>query len=410
MLVANKKNGEKLSLGDSWDKKELTAARAKEKFFCPECNEEVIMKLGSRRIWHFSHQAGSSCQSEFERESEYHLSGKLQLFQWLKKQGINAELERYDSLIRQKPDIAFEWQGKKYAVEFQCSIIPEELFIKRTQRYHEGGYTPIWIAAENLIKRTGTNAVSLSNFLYLFIRRPRKTWNITAFCPLTSQFIELHHLITVSSRKTINTLEIHPLSNYSADDLIFPDKKNIRFLRTWQTELQKYKFRYLTYPGSYHNPFLNELYKNHLNMLLLPPEIGLPVFSNPYIETPPLIWQMYLYLDVFRFFKKGDFFTLSQVESAFFNRVRRQQIKLRKLPAVEKDGHRQAIEQYLHLLVEVAVLAKVNSSGYRMVCQMKIPATHEEQAEAQTLFYKKYDSRIEGAILNPDLFESEDRI
>ena len=110
------------------------------------------MKLGSKKIWHFSHLAGGRCQYEYDRESEYHLSGKLMLYNWLKKQGIDAELEHMDSQMKQKPDIAFELHNQKYAIEFQCSVIPSEIFEKRTKTYFTHGVIPIWIAAESLIK------------------------------------------------------------------------------------------------------------------------------------------------------------------------------------------------------------------------------------------------------------------
>ncbi|MFT9599409.1 competence protein CoiA, partial [Mesobacillus sp.] len=114
MLVAYKSDGKRLSLGERWEKSDLIGIRSREKFHCPVCGEEVVMKLGSKKIWHFSHLSGGSCHYEYDRESEYHLSGKLQLFNWLKKQGINAELESFDPQMKQKPDIAFDLQNQKY--------------------------------------------------------------------------------------------------------------------------------------------------------------------------------------------------------------------------------------------------------------------------------------------------------
>lgn len=399
VLVANRINGGRLSLGDQWDKKELIAIRSKEKFHCPECKEEVILKLGSKKIWHFSHLPGSSCEHQYERESSYHLAGKIQLYDWLKKQGIDAELEKFDPLARQKPDIAFEWNGKKYAIEFQCSIIPEELFVKRTSRYLENGYIPIWIAAGNLIKRTGTKAVSINNFLYLFIRRPRQNWNIPAYCPLSGQFINLNGAIPISSRKTITQLEIHSMKKVSINHLINPIIKKYTVLKSWQSELKRFKSRYLSYPGSHQNHFLQELYRNHLNLLSLPPEIGLPVFSSPYIETPAIIWQTYLYLDVFHYLKVGELISCTKVHNAFAKRVKSGQIQLRKLPLAEKGNYSLVVSEYILLLTTISVLVKIDDSVFKLNREMKIPATIDEQIAEETNFYRRYGNIIEAAFL-----------
>ena len=70
------------------------------------------MKLGSQRIEHFAHQKDSQCTESYERESDYHINGKLQLFQWLEMQNLSPVLEPYYQSIRQRPDIGFTYQFK----------------------------------------------------------------------------------------------------------------------------------------------------------------------------------------------------------------------------------------------------------------------------------------------------------
>ncbi|WP_210364557.1 competence protein CoiA family protein [Bacillus sp. REN3] len=391
MLIANRKSGEKLSLAERWKKEELSAIRNKEKFYCPECNEEVILKLGSKRIWHFSHQAGSSCESQYERESDYHLSGKLKLFEWLVKQGIDAELEKFDPLVRQKPDIAFSWNGKKYALEYQCSVIPEELFIKRTVRYLENGYIPIWIAAGSLIKRAGAHTFSLSPFLYLFLRRTDGSWTFPAFCPITEQFIHLHSLLPVSSRRAIATPVVSSLSKSSIRHLIMPTFPSKPFLKQWKAELQRFKARYMKYPSAYGDPFLRELYEHRLNIHSLPPEIGLPLFSGIYIETPSLIWQAYLYLDVFRYLKKGESVEYSDIRAAFLKRINRQQIRFRKLPNHQGGNGGDVLDEYLLLLTELSILRKINPQRLKMIEERTVQLTVEEQMRQVDRFYQKIE-------------------
>lgn len=66
MFIAQRKNGEKISLAERWDRKVLDEYRRKETFYCPICNEAVTLKLGSKRIWHFSHQKEAKCLQGYE--------------------------------------------------------------------------------------------------------------------------------------------------------------------------------------------------------------------------------------------------------------------------------------------------------------------------------------------------------
>jgi competence protein CoiA len=398
VLVANKSDGERFSLGERWEKSDLIKFRSTEKFHCPECGEEVVMKLGNKKVWHFSHLAGGSCEYEYDRESEYHLSGKLKLYNWLKNQGVNAELESFDSQMRQKPDIAFDLKNQKYAIEFQCSVIPAEIFEKRTKTYFDHGIIPIWIAAETLIKRKSHNVASMNNFLYLFSRRPGNTWNIPAFCPISSQFINLLGTIPITSRKTITNFEVRSINQYSIEELLMPSGKPFQFLKTWQTENQKLKSKFLSSPGSWKNPFLKELYRNQLNLLSLPPELSLPVRSSPYIETPSFIWQTYLYLDVFRQYQSGDVINYARIREAFNKRIRKNEIKLRILPIAGQRDHNYALAEYVLLLTKVSYLERVNSGQVKVLRDIRIPASIDEQIRSEARFFTQNQNEIAESI------------
>ncbi|WP_079508111.1 competence protein CoiA [Mesobacillus jeotgali] len=391
MLVANKLNGERFSLVSDRPIKELKEIRSTEKFYCPDCGKEVIMKLGNKKIWHFSHIAGGSCEYEYDRETEYHLTGKLKLYDWLKQQGIHAELEKFDLQMRQKPDIAFEWKGQKYAIEFQCSVIHTDVFSKRTKTYLEYGVTPIWIAAEKLIKRKSNMIVSMNNFLYLFLRRSQNVWNIPAFCPITGQFINLHGVIPISTRKTITKLEVKTLNDFLLGDLIGPEASEFPLMRIWQKENQKLKLRYQTSPGARRNRFLKELYKNRLSLFGLPPVLGLPVQSSPYIETPSFIWQTYIYLDIFRHHKEGEIIYYSRIREAFARRIKKGDIKLRILPAAGQRDYWYALAEYVFLLTKVEYLEKIDSGKVKVLREKTIQNSNDNEAK----FFAEYENKIE---------------
>ncbi|MBW2967274.1 hypothetical protein KY362_02195 [Candidatus Woesearchaeota archaeon] len=54
LFVANNKAGVRVNI-DSIDR------AAKEDYFCPYCNKEVVARLGSQKVWHFAHK-GEVCE------------------------------------------------------------------------------------------------------------------------------------------------------------------------------------------------------------------------------------------------------------------------------------------------------------------------------------------------------------
>jgi competence protein CoiA len=394
LLVAYRKNGEKFSLADYRDRDELDQYRRKEEFLCPVCGELVILKLGDKRIWHFSHRKEANCPASYERESSYHMMGKLQLYQWLIQKGIDAELESYITTCKQRADIAFEWNYKKYALEFQCSSISSELFIKRTQGYVASGITPVWILGGNQLKRMGANLYSFNHFQYLFIRRENVGWNVPVYCPDTRSFIFLQHIIPVSSKKVVASISTFQRSETNLSALFTPSPTTPMPLTKMINELQKVKTSFFIQPTATQKLFLNELYTKKLNLLLFPPEIGLPVPSAPFIETSPLVWQTYLYLDLLRHLREGEIISEQNVYNAIELRKHRRQITTRTPPLCRTGDDYEATKEYLALLVDISTLEKLSDHRYKMVRPFYLPSTVEQQITAEKRFYDKFDKLI----------------
>lgn len=81
-----------------------------------------------------------------EPETEEHLNGKRLLYEWIKKQdGVtNAVLEGWLPETKQRPDIMFNYHGKKCVIEYQCSPISSEYYDRR-DLYQSAGIKDIWI-------------------------------------------------------------------------------------------------------------------------------------------------------------------------------------------------------------------------------------------------------------------------
>ena len=68
------------------------------------------------------------------------------MFEWIKKQNgvTEAVLEGWIPETKQRPDIMFKYNGKKYVIEYQCSPIATE-YVERHELYKASGIIDIWI-------------------------------------------------------------------------------------------------------------------------------------------------------------------------------------------------------------------------------------------------------------------------
>ncbi|WP_057774196.1 competence protein CoiA [Cytobacillus dafuensis] len=392
MLVSKTKHGDWFSLTSIRNGERLKEIRKKESFYCPECEEEVILKIGSKRIPHFAHKKDASCSESYERESEYHLKGKLRLFEWLNSLGLTPQLEPFYKEISQRPDVGFMHNGVHYAIEFQCSVIPEELFVKRTENYYKAEILPIWIMAGKNIKRKGNYRTELTGFDYLFLsKNDSEKWILPAFCPVTNTLIIVNHILPISVKNSIAQFSVMDINTASLANLIQPNCSRLFNIEDWQREIRKAKNITLSLYGSHQNKFLQELYTHSLIPSLLPPEIGLPVKHAPLIETPAIVWQSYLYMDLL---SHKQCFSLHEIHRSFFRRVSKKDVKIRNLPLNRNGDVFAAVKEYIDLLVKTNRLDNVNHDFFKKDIPITIQDNQVKQVEMEREFYQKYGKII----------------
>lgn len=127
-------------------------------FYCPSCLTPVYIKNGLVKLPHFSHYKSTLCSTLFEGETQEHLELKKFFVQWCEQESIVYELEKYLPRLNQRPDILIG----KIAIEIQCSILPVDQLMARTQNYRLHGYTPIWICGEKLLFQDGQKMSTLT--------------------------------------------------------------------------------------------------------------------------------------------------------------------------------------------------------------------------------------------------------
>lgn len=114
---------------------------------CPICGKDYEYCHGKVKIPYFRHKDKEECCYLYsEPETQEHLKGKIDLYNWLLKQSnvTNVELESYIPETKQRPDIMFEWNGQKCVIEYQCTPISSEYY-ERHELYEACGIKDIWI-------------------------------------------------------------------------------------------------------------------------------------------------------------------------------------------------------------------------------------------------------------------------
>jgi len=121
------------------------ADKSEKPFYCPECNSETILRQGLVKTHHFAHKPPIDCQYG-QGESDDHRNCKESIYDYLRQNRDlvkNCELEK--NLGRTRPDIYFEKDGQKIAIEVQISNLTMEKIIYRTEQYHRLGINVLWL-------------------------------------------------------------------------------------------------------------------------------------------------------------------------------------------------------------------------------------------------------------------------
>ena len=134
-----------------YDKFTLKKWSEEKRLICPDCNKLYEYCHGEIIHPYFRHkEKNKDCEGiYYEPETEEHIQGKLILYNWLlkiQKDNIiqDVKLESYIPETRQRPDLSFRINDKRYVIEFQCSPIATE-YLERHRLYQLAEINDIWI-------------------------------------------------------------------------------------------------------------------------------------------------------------------------------------------------------------------------------------------------------------------------
>lgn len=382
LLIAMLQNGEMVSLAGRWAKERLIQLKKRETFFCPACRQEVVLKLGNHRIPHFAHKKGTACPYEHEPESARHVTGKLDLFAWIKRQGIPVKLEPYLPSTQQRPDILVQYRHHIYALEYQCSTISEPLFQKRNQAYRLAGIRPIWILGAHHLRYQSNmpRYVSISRFQWMFAHHfpfiPRPL--LFYYCPHTKRLTRLVRLIPLSVRHAFAIPLVFPLHSLSFSDLLFSSADLLppSFWDEWLHHKKQWRLTFTLYPNKTTRLICADFYRFGIIPSLFPTEAGWPLHHGYLLETPPFIWQTYVLIPLLR--SEGRTVTLHSIYRFIEEKIRTGRVALRVLPLATGQRYTQAVYEYLQLLAGLGYIQWKNRHAIRFVKPLTFPTTMDE--------------------------------
>ncbi len=266
----------------------LRQLRKEQQFFCPQCKSSVQLKIGEIKIPHFAHLTKNDCETHFsDGETAQHILGKEHLYQLFQHLEIQVELESYLPSLKQRPDLLVKMNnGNRIAIEYQCSSIPKDYLLLRTNGYLTNNIIPIWIPSTPTTKslKTGIITISLNEQLQQFIQSTKNQQYLLTYNPHEQQFIYMTNLLHIKGNQFLTKIQNLPLYKQLFPFYLPKILTRDEFLKYFKSYLNS-KERYLNYrlllsKKGVNDLFLRSVYELRLSFSSLPTFIGVPLKGN----------------------------------------------------------------------------------------------------------------------------------
>ena len=375
MLVARNENGDWFSLIHKTNRDQLLEERKSKSFFCPVCGEKLLLKLGEKNCFHFSHYKDSQCYLQSEPETPAHVQGKKDIYSWLRKEDENPILEFYHESIQQRADVGVSRFPQKLAFEFQCSTIPASTLIERDNGYRSNNVLPLWVWNRTRLKRLGNHLYHLSPLEWLTRRFPfshpphnryhRQKGFLTFYDPEEKSLTFLYHMLPFNTRKLWAESLTLPLSELSLHTFLYPPII-LNSNPTWSSAFLKQKKKWRT--AFIHR---SQHFEWHLQRLseskgviwkAFPGVVGNPLADDLVIETPIYLWQGWLCLTFLLHKKRGDLLVISDIKQAFMKLIERHWVNIRRKE--HQDEAWSLVMAYINGLEAIHLLEQSDSRAY----------------------------------------------
>lgn len=272
-------------------REQLIELRQNGTFLCPSCKAPVVLKVGTRKIPHFAHLQQYSCRPGGEPETQLHLLGKFKLSSFFREKGIPAHVEKYLASIKQRPDLLV----KNAAIEFQCSPLPIEQVLKRSQGYTKSGFQAIWIRGIEKLTAPGMTVLHIRPFERAMLRGASLHPHLLHFNPQLSLFIYYSNLFYIQGNRWIGKASLLPMDAqsfpFAVPKMVTPSEY-AQAMSLMRIENNKFFRSQLFAKNRMRNSFWRLSYELQLEREAIPEIFGLPFAGSHLFLEHPVIWQM----------------------------------------------------------------------------------------------------------------------
>ena len=292
MLTALTATGKQVVLTRHMSLPSLRHWRKNETFHCPQCKEQLLLKVGDIVI--------------SEGESPTHLLGKIHLYELFTHHQLPTEMESYLPNIKQRPDLLVTFQDQQVPIEFQCSTIPITLIEERDAGYNSLDMSPIWIIVTPTNIQTTTASVVTSripHFEQYFIRQiespnNEQTTVFLTYNPSRQQFHYLSHFIHLRGTAYVMCHSIMRIKHQTIPFAVpaNPTPEDIEEMtRHYRSARQKRLRSVSTYnQRGINHRFLRACYEMRIQPSELPSWIGVPTLDQEAFSELDCEWQLLL--------------------------------------------------------------------------------------------------------------------
>lgn len=328
----------------------------KEKWFCPGCHSQVIIKSGKVNRSHFAHKTRETCDLFSENESEEHLKGKELIANNCDKYGIEYEVEAFLPELNQRPDVLIQ---EKIAIEFQCSALSLERFKERTESYLNNGYQVIWLLGEKFHLKNKLSALQ-KQFIYFSESKGFYMWELD----VDNHKIYLDYFITYDSSELffdrkelcLSALSILEMLNVAYEEIEIKKETNpaINYYEQqckWNRQLNQKLPKTMELQSFFYSKGQNIREMNKIYFL--------PSFLTPVLFEKELIFRFLVY-DYFLKYKSGS---ANDILNYVVNEYQFEMFPL----ITTKSLFGYCLSIYCCFLEEQQVIKKDKKSGYRLI-------------------------------------------
>lgn len=314
-------------------------------YACPTCGEPVQICQKKNGKYFFRHIT----QARHDGETEAHQKGKKELQESLVQQGYRTELERYEAMIGQIPDLTIEEVGiKKWVLEYQCSVIPIKEMTARTKALQSLGRSVSWILGKKFLQK---NLCEMS--LYCIRYHPQLE---NYLCFYTEKQWIIHHHLTLhlqnrkylfqESRCDIDKLDWKKVFQMFEESECVQISQSVSKEQSWTKEEWQ---AFVLSLQKENRQFLEALYHHRWTIEQLGVCRCYPKYSWS-IKTYNIIWQGYFWMGIDRL-KINQIFSIHQCYDFLKKLATQKKIRFSSCYEQELVCHKE-IESFLRIIVK----------------------------------------------------------